>query len=79
MRYYWLKNPTINLEILVNEQQSEGEGETKTEEPTNPDLEENKVEGGLQQFSFHITLLLLLIVMAAVNVGLTIAWIKSKQ
>lgn len=40
---------------------------------------EVKVERNLQRFSFHITLLLLLIVMTAVNMGLMVAWLKSKQ
>lgn len=36
-------------------------------------------EGGLQQFAFHITLVLLLLAMSIVNVGLMMAWIKSRR
>lgn len=63
--------------MLASEQSEDGDH--KVEESSNSEDDKMKAEGGLQQFSFHITLLLLLIVMAAVNMGLTIAWIKSKQ
>lgn len=51
------------------------------QENTKKNSKSNEVEDGgkLQQFSFHITLLLLLIVITAVNMGLMIAWIKSKM
>lgn len=32
---------------------------------------------GLENFAFHTTMLLLLIIMSGLNFGLTIAWIKS--
>lgn len=33
---------------------------------------------GLENFAFHITMFLLLVIMSALNFGLTIAWIKSQ-
>lgn len=33
---------------------------------------------GLENFPFHITMLLLLVLMTLLNAGLTIAWTKSK-
>lgn len=32
---------------------------------------------GLENFPFHITMLLLLVIMSSLNFGLSIAWIKS--
>ncbi|XP_065365052.1 GPI inositol-deacylase [Calliphora vicina] len=39
--------------------------------------ESNGYFQGLENFPFHITMLLLLVIMSSLNVGLSIAWIKS--
>ncbi|KAM7350071.1 GPI inositol-deacylase [Cochliomyia hominivorax] len=40
--------------------------------------ESNDYFDGLENFSFHITMLLLLVIMSGLNFGLSIAWIKSR-
>lgn len=39
--------------------------------------ESNDYFQGRENFPFHITMLLLLVIMSSLNVGLSIAWIKS--
>lgn len=65
-------------QLISNESADILTAEEEAQNQNDQEEEEEEYFEGLENFSFHITMLLLLIIMSALNAGLTIAWIKSK-
>lgn len=66
-----------NNEKELNSDGSIVPAETITDSVEQIENDNNDYFQGLENFPFHITMLLLLVIMSALNFGLSVAWIKS--